>query len=172
MVCLQALGFDDLPGVTKQLECTQKVSAQKLPLWDNKYFYIADNGGHPDLKVLMHSYWSHPAPGGMGAASRSKTITPKRYGEGREHPVRSMILLRAWAVHRAHVDGWATAQVGRARQFEEEAVLLERDIRKLQPQRGGLLGNAAADELLRKWIPAVVSKLKLHLELLAVANSS
>lgn len=159
MTCIDSLGLDDKGSTSNKSDCKKAGPTRNPPLWDNKYFYIADNDGHPDLKVLMHSYWAHAPPGGMGMANRSKTITPRHYGESREQPVRSMILLRAWVLHRVQVGGWAHAAVGRARQFEEEAVVLQQDIQKLQPQVGGLLGHAVADELLMKWAPAVVNKL-------------
>ena len=127
--------------------------------WDNTFFYISDNSGHPDVKIVMHSFGAHDPPGGMGSSARSRTLTPAHYGESRDDPVRSYILLRSWMVWRAGLHGWSGAHPGRAREFAEESALLERDVRQLQPQPGGLLGHPAADSKLRMWVPEIVAKI-------------
>ena len=43
----------------------------------------------------------------MGAANRSKGVTPLHFGDARSEPLRSILVLRAWAIWRASVDGWA-----------------------------------------------------------------
>ena len=49
----------------------------------------------------------------------------------------TLLLLRAWMLWRAHRDGWANAKECRKRQFAEERQSLERDILKIQNDRGG-----------------------------------
>ena len=109
----------------------------------------------------MHKKWAHPHPSGLGIEQRSKTLTPKHYGESTASPVRSRLLLHAWMLWRAQWNAWHNAEAGRARQFKEDADSLEHAIRKLQPQVGGLLGNDRADQLLSFWQPELVAAL-LH----------
>jgi hypothetical protein len=129
------------------------------PLWDNKYFYIADNTGPNYVKILMHQCWTSEPPVGLGHSSMSRTLTPSHYGESRAEPSRSFILLRAWMLWRVHVDGWATAERGRHRQFQEDETLLEQDILRLHAP-GGMLGNAEADKLLLSWVPALATRVR------------
>ena len=132
---------------------------RRPPLWDNGFFYVPDNTGNDDVNIVMHGGWSHPPPGGMGDKDRSKTLTPAHYGESRANPARSFIMLRSWMLWRAGANGWSAAHPGRAREFGEEAVRLQREIQDLQPQLGGLLGNPKADALIRQWVPGIVANL-------------
>ncbi len=133
---------------------------KKTPLWDNGYFYIVDNTGEPDVKMCMHSLWSHSPPWGMGAVGRSRTLTPAHYGESKDNSVRSVLLLRAWMLWRVRQGGWAALERGRDRHFAEEALVLERKIAALDPRpRGMLLGHAKADALLKVWVPDIVDRL-------------
>jgi hypothetical protein len=129
-------------------------------LWDNTYFYIANVGDDSTyVKIYLHNKWAHPRPSGLGSEQRSKTLAPKHYGESPASPVRSRLLLRAWMLWRAQANAWHTAEAGRARQFKEDADMLEHAIRQLQPQVGGLLGNDRADQLLLYWQPELVAAL-------------
>ena len=91
------------------------------------------------------------AMGGMGTDLQSRHLTPSHYGETMESCAVTMLLLRAWMLWRMSRDGWAFAKECRKRQFDEERQVLERDIRKIQDQHGGSLGNSNADVLLKKW---------------------
>ena len=70
-----------------------------------------------------------------------------------------MLLLRAWALWRAAQGGWASSQRGRARHFQEQEVLLERDIKSLRAPCG-LLGDRKANTLLRSWVPQLVERVQ------------
>ena len=87
-------------GPSELVAAVGKTHLKRTPVWDNGYFYIADNAGNPDVKILMHKYWPYAPPGGMGLVGRSKTLTPAHYGESREDPARSFVLLRAWMLSR------------------------------------------------------------------------
>ena len=129
-------------------------------MWDNGYFYIANNTGNADVKIIMHTFWAYDPPGGMGAVGRSKTLTPAHYGESRENPARSYLLLRAWMLSRVRQHGWVDWDRGRQRYFADQAILLERNIAALHPRpEGQLLGNAQADALLSKWVPGICASL-------------
>ena len=128
---------------------------RRPPVWSNRYFYILDNSGHPDVKIRMYDAWTTEEQ--MGHRDMSKTLTPSHYGETRENPARSFVLLRAWMLWRARRDGWATARPGRSRQFEVDAADLERDIRALP---GPLTGDGAANARLREWVPDIVARIE------------
>jgi hypothetical protein len=95
----------------------------------------------------------------MGAWLMSKQVTPRDYGETREEPVRSLLLLRAWTLRRARQNDWADARGFRKRHFDEQEALLERDVKALgAPCR--LLGNAKANSVLREVAPSLVARLR------------
>ena len=119
-------------------------------LWSNGYFYIADNEGNPDVKVRMHNWCATEVH--MGHWQMSKTITPATFGESRDNPTCSVLLLRAWALWRARLNNWADLRDGRSRQFASDAADLVRDISAVP---GHLLGHPHANRMLRKWAPYV-----------------
>ena len=51
------------------------------------------------------------------------------------------------------VAGWIEKDRSRVRLFLEEADRLREDVRRMQPQCDGLLGNAVASALFREWVP-------------------
>ena len=77
------------------------------------------------------------------------------FGEDLLNSTRTQILLRAWMVWRARAHGFAASNPGRKRMFDDESDKIIRDIRKLQPQTDGLLGDATAAVLLSDWVPDV-----------------
>ena len=89
----------------------------------------------------------------------SKQVTPGNLGESRSEPTRSLLVLRAWALWRADAEGWAVAERGRKRYFQEQGLLLERDVRALGAQ-DCLLGHPLANAMLRSWVPGIVTKLR------------
>ena len=58
------------------------------------------------------------------------------------------------------VTSWLESKASRERLFLEEADKLCADLRRLQPQTDGLLGNAAANSYLQQWVPDLVLKLR------------
>ena len=130
---------------------------QRQPLWSNSYFYIVDNTDAKnarDVKIRIFNVWTTDSQ--MGHHQMSRTLTPTHYGETRENPQRSFALLRAWALWRGRLHGWANMRPGRSRQFEHDAVALEREVRSIP---GVLLGNVHADARLREWAPDVVERI-------------
>jgi hypothetical protein len=128
-------------------------------IFDNGYFYI--KGHELDLRMYIFNKWMAPLPNGIGKLPTStKTITPTLIGESREHPTRSLLLLKAWMLWRARgAPGWVEGSASRQRLFREEEDQLYLEIKSLQPQTDGLLGNPSASKLLREWAPQVVTLL-------------
>ena len=126
------------------------------PLWADPYFSV---WGHPNfefLRMMVRDQWRRPLPDGMGVESPSKQLTPRHYGESCADPVRSLLLMRAWALWRARQGGWAFAQRGRARHFREQEGLLEQDVKALDCR---LLGNPKANSLFKAWVPEMAERL-------------
>ncbi len=92
---------------------------KKAPLWANDYFYIVDNTGHPDVKIIMRNMWAHDPCGGMGTRWLSKTVTPAHYDESRDNPTRSLLLVRAWMLWRVEKKSWVFGDPGKQRHFAE-----------------------------------------------------
>ena len=160
----------ELAAATSAADATPEVEskpARKVqrsglkPLWEDPYFSVWDNLGREYLSIHIRNHWCQLSPHGLGVVNKSKTVTPRHFGETRAEPTRSLILLRAWAVWRARQRGWADAQRGRARHFTEQEALIEQDIRALGAPCH-LLGNRKANSVLQTWVPQVVSRLVAH----------
>ena len=125
-------------------------------IFDNGFFFL--KGNEFDLKMFIHQRWLIAPPKGLGRhPTMTKTLTPSTIGELRKDPVRTTILLKSWMVWRARgTPGWIDCCASRQRIFTEEAHRLLVDIKLIQPQADGLLGNAVATNMLREWVPDVV----------------
>ncbi len=135
-----------------------KLSSQPR-LYENDYFVIGRRVDGPSLICNIRERWI-PEPQGMGrAVPMSRSISPHHLLEDVETPVRTMLCLRAWMVWRARQGGWASATPSRDRLFQEEAARLLFDMRRLQPQADGCLGNVRATTMVRTWVPDLCAKL-------------
>ena len=94
-----------------------------------------------------------------GRAPMSKQVRPCDFGETRDNPVRSLLVLRGWALWRARVDGGGRSPEFRCNHFSEQAARLERDVKRLQaPDR--LLGHPAASAAFVEVVPAIAANLQ------------
>ena len=137
-----------------------EVSRRVLPpLWSDEYFWVCDNIGADCLQMRVRAHHRRPrAEGGMGPRPMSKLVRPSDYAETRGNPIRSLLLLRAWAVWRAQLHGWADHCGRRKKYVADLADRLQRDIATLgAPCR--LLGNLAANAVLREVAPEIVERL-------------
>ena len=89
----------------------------------------------------------------------SKQVTPRDFGETRGDPVRSLLVLRAWAVWRARQDDWAGSKRCRKNHIGEQEAMLERDVRALGATCR-LLGDPATNAALREVAPQTVTRLR------------
>ena len=129
------------------------------PLWEDPYFFVWDNPSSEFVSIHMRHHWRKQQPEGMGIIRVTKQVTPRHFDEKRSEPTRSVLLLRAWALWRAHQAGWANKQRGRSRHFADQAALLERDIKALGAPCG-FLGHKKADNMLQSWVPDIVERLR------------
>ena len=132
------------------------------PLWCNDYFTIADRDasvGYLQARVRI-LYKSPMMTGGMGNATLTKLLYPRDFGEPFDAPVRTLLLLRSWAVWRASQSRWADARPDTSRKhiIDEEESSVERAVRALgEPCH--LLGNTAANQALTRIAPDLVARL-------------
>ena len=118
----------------------------------------------------VHDRWLVDPPVGIGRSKgkkggrhgRSKTCTPSTVVEERATPVRTLLFLKAWMLWRARIHPrWieSDGEGSRQRLFREEADLLLAAVKRLQPQKDGLLGNDFASRWMRVWVPDIVAKI-------------
>ena len=135
-------------GVPRQKNCLR-------PLWCDEYFIV---GNHPGEHVQIRVRQQHKKQLG-GTAPMSKQVTPRDYGETRDDPVRSLLVLRGWALWRARKDGWGDLRGCRHNHFVEHEQMLERDVKCLKASCR-LLGNHAANAAFLSAVPAIAARLQ------------
>ena len=135
-------------GVPRQTKCLR-------PLWCDEYFIVGD---HPGEHVQIRVRKQHKKQLG-GTAPMSKQVTPRDYGETRDDPVRSLLVLRGWALWRARQDGWGDLRGCRHKHFVEHEEMLERDVKCLKASCR-LLGNHAANAAFLSAVPAIAARLQ------------
>ena len=62
-----------------------------------------------------------------------------------------------WRVR--YIPGWVANDKARHRLFIEETDALYDSIRRLQPQKHGLMGHSVASKMLHDWVPDVEARL-------------
>jgi hypothetical protein len=122
----------------------------------NQYFTFVDNRGFPDVKVLLRPRWATAEfLGGVGV-EKSKTMTPHKVGDLRERPVRSFLVLRAWALGRFRQNGFHLTKSVRKKFLERETAALLSACRAHAPVGQLGVGNAVANEMIWEYARAVL----------------
>ena len=95
----------------------------------------------------------------FGCTNMSKTRTPHHFAESHDNPVRTHLLLRAWAWQRCMDAQFILEEEFRYRDLRSEGARLEADVASL---RAGdkLLGNALASKQFEEWVPEMAARLK------------
>jgi len=155
----QFLNIDPVPKPPAKLLATgdDKAYARSglAALWSDEYFWIRDIVGE-----ILHVKVRGAVKQSLGGtAHMSKQVTPRDLGEKRSQPVRSLLVLRAWALWRAHINGWGNARSCRQKHFAEHEARLERDVKSLKAP-GGLLGDPVADAAFLEFAPAIAARLQ------------
>ena len=127
--------------------------------WEATYYFIEDNRhtANKDCKMILRGVCCKPAA--LGTADMSKTRTPRHFGEMHEDPVRTFLILRAWAWQRCASRPFISGTEFRARDLAAEYSRLEREVRALRAD-DRLLGHAAASKEFRKWAPELADRLR------------
>ena len=123
------------------------------------YYYIRGNRGtkHRDIKLIIRG--TYCKADALGEKNMSKRVTPSKYGETFEDPVRSILLVRAWALDRCQSLPWVSKVPWRAREFAIEAGRLMRDVAALDAA-DHLLGDRDASEVFSGWLPEMAASLR------------
>ena len=145
-----------------------KAKSGKPSLWQNDFFWIRD----PPIEVpYIHakvrlqyqsgagSMGSSAGPAVLTNVHMSKQVHPSNFGERRDAPIRSLLVLRAWTVWRARQNGWADADSFRKQSIDEEERLLFRDVAALQ-EPDGLLGNSNANDAFGEVASGLAARLR------------
>ena len=129
-------------------------------VWEDLWFFRTETPGFTDIK--MHLKKSFCTDEHMGRTEMSKALSPHHYGETVANPVKTRLLLQAWAIYRARLGGWAEARPGRGRHVASMMVSLKTAVRAAdtrQRPRFPLLEHPAAHKWLEKWVPDLVLEL-------------
>ena len=103
----------------------------------------------------MYGHWGRDDQ--MGRDNLSKQLVPSEFGEERNDPRRTKVLLRAWTLWRMRQSGeWLVAHTRRHRQLARGEAELWRDVRALP---GPTTGDPEADAMRRRWALDVVGRL-------------
>ena len=98
----------------------------------------------------------------MGYFEMSKALSPHHYGETRDNPVKTRLLLESWAIYRARKNGWAELRPCRGRHVVKMLARLKAGIRAAdtrEPLRIPLLENRATHKKLQERVPDLVQEL-------------
>ena len=127
--------------------------------WESTYYYIEDNRHtvHEDCKVVIKPAFCNEAC--FGRRDMSKTRTPRHFAESHENPVRTHLLLRAWAWQRCFPAPFIQAEGFRQRDLLSEGARLEADVARLRAE-DKLLGNAGASAQFAAWVPEMAARLR------------
>ena len=128
----------------------------ELVLWsDGLYFTISMEPVRKSVNVRIQNRWLSTDE--MGRKSQSKSLTPAHFGESFDSPDVACILLRAWALWRANLDGWASQFKCREEHFAKVSRDIVNDAKKLNADAQKLLTKKAVSKKLRTWAPAVAA---------------
>ena len=148
---------DDADSDKAELEEVAEVF-RKAPgtftIYSNGYFSFTDNPAYPDIKVLIVPRWRKA--GLLGTEAMSKTLVPTHYGDTRENPVRTTLLLKSWMLNRATRHGFCNAKASRRRLFAREAAELRAAVVGMSSVAAPTTGNTYADDIIREWTPHVL----------------
>ena len=137
----------------------KKGKAKLSKWWDSTYYYIEDNRhtAHQDCKMVLKSEFCNKSC--FGRTDMSKTRTPLHFDESHKDPVRTHLLLRAWAWQRCSSSPFIQSEEYRQRDLLTEGARLEADVASLRAE-DKLLGNADASYQFAEWVPQMAARLR------------
>ena len=119
---------------------------------NNGYFTLSYDPKLPYCVMRIHPRWAVDVPNeGMGTKLKSKNGTLYHYGDT-DKPTQTMLVLRAWMLHRFQCHGFAAWTTGRQKWLARETQKLAHDIEALGCVGGGT-GSPLADKRIRAWAP-------------------
>ena len=114
-----------------------KTRSDNLHLYHNPFFTFVYRHDYPGVVCTAVPMWRQDPPKGMGHTyAFSKSIQPHALDENLTNPTRTLFVLRAWMLWRAHRHHWSSGSRSRQRIFAAEAAHLEKRHSK-NPATGG-----------------------------------
>ena len=118
------------------------------------YYFITDNPKYPDARLSIYERFLTSAE--LGAKQGQKQITVANFDTETTMPSISCLVLRAWFLQRASLNGWIDRKNARRKWYDREVVDLRAAVRSF-----GVTGSAAwckrAYDLIKQWAPSVVA---------------
>lgn len=154
-----AMGAPVLPlaGTPPAALATTEQAARAAPgtfvKWENTYFTLTDQPEFPYVRIRMKP--SFALPGRLGGTELSKSLMPQQVGDSRDSPIRTYIVLKAWALWRTSQGTWLSERRARQRQYEHDCAGLMQEIRNLG-YGAAMLGHPHANDLLLTWLPGAL----------------
>ena len=130
-------------------------------VWEGTWFYATQTPGWLDVKMHMKHPLRQPGTG-MGSEWMSRSLTAYHYGELQTNPVRTLLLLRSWAIYRARLRGWAREREGRVREVSRQLEALVLDVRATDGRaeiKAPIFGEKAAHSHFHHWTPDLVLRI-------------
>ena len=122
--------------------------------YSNEYFTIGANTVLGRLVVRVVPAWCKADL--LGTSNMSKSIAPADVGCTLENPDRALLVLRAWMLSKFKYNNFCDLRADRRRLFAKEFDLLQQDLRGKSPGSPSTAGHPKADDLIRKWAPALL----------------
>lgn len=131
----------------------------RRPIWNNNLFWISWQTIGTFLRINVRRQAMTGPDALSPKAPYSKSFQPERDFEDLiEDPVRSMFVLRAWAIWRCKAGGWHTEDDLWTLHVQKDEFELDQQIRLLG-NSDGLLDNQSANNYLKMLLPEMVTRL-------------
>jgi hypothetical protein len=95
----------------------------------------------------------------FGDEDKSKTRSPHNFGETHDNPVRTFLVLRAWALQRCFPAPFIQSEGFRQRDLLSEEDRLEQAVARLGA-KDKLLGEDKASQQFAEWLPVMAARLR------------
>ena len=123
-------------------------------VYSNSYFTFTNNLNYPDIKVTVNPRWCKLEH--LGTTLKSKTVVPRHYGDQRETPYISLLVLSAWMLFKAKTNDFCNLRSNSRKLFAEETRKLRAAIVTLSSPFALYIGNVAADVRISEWALVVM----------------
>jgi hypothetical protein len=117
--------------------------------WFSPYFTLTDNRSFRDLRMQVRTRYATPLL--LGTSRLQRGLVTHQFGDERSNPVRTMVVLRAWALQRLTQNGFTQAKPSRQMSYQ-----LEFDSLVLAALDCNILGSKAAVDAIAAVLPALL----------------
>ena len=118
-------------------------------VWFSSYFTLTDNRFYGDLRMQVRKRYATPEL--LGKRKLQKGLVTHQFGDVRANPVRTMVVLRAWALQRLTHNGFLLGHRSRQATYKHEF-----DNLVLAALDCDILGSATATTAIAEYLPALL----------------